>query len=194
MQILQSVRGWEQQGASIIRSAEETAEPVNLYYRQMQKAFISFLRADRLCLAPPLVVNLWSFVRIARHRQAGASLQWYVGTRRVRLSSPCFSHLGSFLFRVSSGEKKKKKEGEKGTINPLNNCGRSLPPYDISNPPNYPVGGKNRIVDTEKPNIVTAETFLPCFQLFSTLFLPLLFYCTRYFTVQRPYARGEIER
>ena len=111
--MLQSVRGWEQQGASIIRSAEETAEPVNLYYRKMQKGFISFLRADRLCLAPPLVVNLWSFVRIARHRQAGASLQWYVGTRRVRLSSPCFSHLGSFLFRVSSGEKEKKKRKEK---------------------------------------------------------------------------------
>lgn len=76
----------------------------------MQKGFISFLRADRLCLAPPLVVNLWSFVRIAG-RQAGVSLQ----CTSARDVPAYLAHVsvGVFLsFLVSSrvGGKKKREE------------------------------------------------------------------------------------
>jgi len=89
----------------------------------MQKGFISFLRADRLCLAPPLVVNLWSFVRIAG-RQAGVSLQ----CTSARDVPAYLAHVsvGVFLsFLVSSrvGEKKREKSV---TIKLLNNCGRPL--------------------------------------------------------------------
>lgn len=110
-----SVRVWKQQGWALSQ-ARRTAEPVNLYCRQMQKGFISFLRADRLCLAPPLVVNLWSFVRIAS-RQAGASLQ----CTSARDESAYLAHVSvtvsPFLFRISSRKRRKP------TIKPLNNCG-----------------------------------------------------------------------
>lgn len=75
----------------------------------MQKGFISFLRADTLCLAPPLVVNLWSFVRIAS-RQAGASLQCTSARDEpAYLAHVSVGVLLSFSL-VSSGERKK---GEK---------------------------------------------------------------------------------
>lgn len=95
----------------------------------MQKGFISFLRADGLCLAPPLVVNLWSFVRIAG-RQAGASLQ----CTSARDEPAYLAHVsvGAFLSfsLVSSGKKGKSERGRERersvTIKPLNNCDRPL--------------------------------------------------------------------
>lgn len=115
--LIQAVRAWKQQGRALSR-ARRTAEPVNLYRRRMQKGFISFLRADGLCLAPPLVVNLWSFVRIAG-RQAGASLQ----CTSARDEPAYLAHVsvGAFLSfsLVSSGKKereKKESERERGAL------------------------------------------------------------------------------
>lgn len=77
----------------------------------MQKGFISFLRADRLCLAPPLVVNLWSFVRIAS-RQAGASLQ----CTSARDESAYLAHVSVTGFlSFSRLEWKKKKAYDKAS-------------------------------------------------------------------------------
>lgn len=94
----------------------------------MQKGFISFLRADTLCLAPPLVVNLWSFVRIAG-RQAGASLQCTSARDEpAYLAHVSVGALLSFSL-VSSGRKKGWREGkreESVKIKLLNNCGRPL--------------------------------------------------------------------
>lgn len=137
--------------ASIIAERGERAKPVNLYRRRMQKGFISFLRADGLCLAPPLVVNLWSFVRIAG-RQARGEPAVYVGTRRARLSGPCFSRRVPFFFACLEWKKKERRierERERGrersvTIKPLNNCGR---PLDSARLIRLPVGAKLQTSD-----------------------------------------------
>jgi len=105
------MRVWKQQGQALSQ-ARRMAEPVNLYCRRMQKGFISFLRADGLCLAPPLVVNLWSFVRIAS-RQAGASLQCTSARDEpAYLAHVSVGTLFSFSL-VSSGKKRKDKERER---------------------------------------------------------------------------------
>jgi len=164
---IQAVRAWKQQGRALSR-AWRTAEPVNLYRRRMQKGFISFLRADGLCLAPPLVVNLWSFVRIAG-RQAGASLQCTSARDEpAYLAHVSVGALLSFSL-VSSGKKRgrereKEKERERSvTIKLLNNCGR---PLDSARLIRLPVGAKLQTSDGwacyRVRLIVSRESKHPC--------------------------------
>lgn len=128
----------------------------------MQKGFISFLRADGLCLAPPLVVNLWSFVRIAG-RQAGASLQ----CTSARDEPAYLAHVsvGAFLSfsLVSSGKKGKSERERSVTIKPLNNCGR---PLDSARLIRLPVAAKLQTSDGwtcyRVRLIVSRESKLPC--------------------------------
>ena len=169
------MRVWKQQGRALSQ-ARRMAEPVNLYCRRMQKGFISFLRADGLCLAPPLVVNLWSFVRIAS-RQAGASLQ----CTSARDEPAYLAHVSVgtlFSFSLVSSGKKKDKERERErsvTIKPpLNNCNR---PLDSARLIRLPVGAKLQTSNSwtcYRVQLIVSVSFLIKCESRCPPFLPLL--------------------